>query len=185
MTPATANRQPTTAIVAALKTILTGLQVTIGTNAPVNAFARVELFDSESLTEAMQLLVISDQRLCLIVVLDESFHTENRGQKLIVTRSLPVALIISDRILGNRTTALYGNNTTPGALGLMELVLPAVTGMLLQPPNGVTAEPVNSSVLVVKNQKDKQNLPGRAAIALELHCRGGNLQAALGPVPVM
>ena len=52
-------------------------------------------------------------------------------------------------------------------------------------PNGVTCEPVNNSVLIVKNEKDKQNLPGRAAVALELHCRGGNLQAPLGPQPVL
>ena len=185
MTPAIYNRQPTTAIVAALKTILSALQVTIGNNAPVAAFSRVELFDNASLLEAFQLLSLSEQRVCLVVTLDETFHTENRGQILISTRTLPVTLLISDQILGNRTTALYGDATPPGAFGLMEIVLPAVTGMLLAPPNGVTSEPVNASVLIVKNQKEKQNLPGRAAVALELHCRGGNLQAALGPQPVL
>jgi hypothetical protein len=188
MTPAISNRQPTTAITAALQAILSALQVTIGTNAPVAAFSRVELFDSESLLEAFQLLAISEQRICLVVTLDEHFQTTNRAQTLITTRELPVALLVSDRILGDRTTALYGDDTTPGAWGLLELVLPAVMGMLIAPApplSGVTSEPVNASVLIVKNQKEKQNLPGRAAVALELHCRGGNLQAALGPQPVL
>jgi hypothetical protein len=67
----------------------------------------------------------------------------------------------------------------------MEAVLPVVTGMLLAPPNGVTCEPINNSVIIVKNEKEKQNLPGRAAVALELHCKGGHLQAPLGPIPVL
>ena len=185
MTPATNNRQPTTAILNALVALLENLQVTIGAAAPVPAFERVELFDSESLLEAFQLLTISEKRICLVVVLNEQFKTVNRGQTMISTRELPVALLIGDRQMGNRVAALYGNSTTPGAYGLMELVLPVVTGMLLAPPNGVTCEPVSCTVLIVKSQKEKQNLPGRAAVALELHCSGGNLQAPLGPIPVL
>ncbi len=185
MNAATYNRRPTTDIVSQLVTNLTNLQVTIGNAAPAAAFSRVAIFDSENLVAAFQQLLISEQRICLVVVMDEQFHTVNRGQQLIVTRTLPVTLLISNRQLGDRVAALYGNATSPGAYGLMELVLPAVTGMLLAPPNGVTCEPVNNSVLIVKNEKDKQNLPGRAAVALELHCCGGNLQAALGPIPVL
>lgn len=185
MTPATYNRQPVTAIVNQLVTNLAALKITIGNAAPTPAFARVALFDSENLVAAFQQLLISEQRICLVVVLDEQFKTENRGQVLISTRELPVTLLISDRQLGDRVAALYGNAATPGAYGLMELALPVVTGMLLAPPNGVTSEPIRNSVLIVKNEKDKQNLPGRSAVALELHCRGGNLQAPLGPQPVL
>ena len=184
MNAATNNRQPTTAILNQLVTQMQNLQVTIGAAAPVAAFDRVELFDSESLLDAFQLLTISEKRICLVVVLEEHFTTVNRGQTLISTRQLPVALLIGDRQMGSRVEALYGNANTPGAYGLVELALPAVTGMLIAPPNGVTCEPVSCSVLIVKNQKEKQNLPGRAAVALELHCTGGNLQANLGPTPV-
>ena len=145
----------------------------------------MEVFDNESLGEAFQRLLISEQRVCLVVALDEQFRTENRGQVLISTRMLPVALLISDRMIGDRVAALYGNATTPGAYGLVEAALPVVTGMLLAPPNGVTSEPAGTTVLIVKNEKEKQNLPGRAAVALELHCHGGNLQAQLGPQPVL
>ena len=159
--------------------------VTAGVFLQGPAFQRIEQFDSESLVDAFQLLTLSEKRLCLIVALDEQFARDPRNNVMLITRTLPVTLLISDRVLGDRTTALYGDNTTPGAQGLMELVLPAVTGLILPPPWGVTCEPVNSSVLIVKNQKEKQNLPGRAAVALELHCSGGNLQAAIGPVPVL
>jgi hypothetical protein len=182
VTPATYNRQPTTAILAELKARMTALKLADGTTP---AFARVELFDSESLLEAFELLTLSEQRICVIVPLDETFNTENRGQILISTRILPVALLISDRVIGDRTKALFGSAANLGAYALAELALPVVTGRLLDNPNGVTVEPVNTSVLIIKNQKEKQNLPGRAAVALELQCRGGNLQAPLGPQPIL
>ena len=186
MNAAISNRVPTTTILSQIKTALAALQINIGGN-PATAFARVEQFDNENLGEAFQRLFISEQRICLVVVLDEQFKKENNSQKMIITRTLPVTLLISDRQLGSRLDALYGNATTPGAFALMEAVLPIVTGMLIPPAaplSGVTCEPVNNTVIVIKDN-EKQNLPGRAAVALELHCLGGNLQANLGPQPVL
>jgi len=103
--------------------------------------------------------------------------------KLIVRRRLPVVLLISDRVMGDRKAALWGNNLTPGAMGLAELVLPAVTGQLIANPAGVVSEPQNTSVMTLKDT-DKKELPNRIVVAMELQCRGGRLEATLDPAPV-
>jgi hypothetical protein len=152
------------------------------------AFDRVEVFDSEQLVEAFRYLLVTEQKVCVIVPMDERFSVFVEKRKLIVNRELPIALLISDRVLGSRKTALLGDVNTPGALNLVELVLPAVTGMLLPntvgPPalSGVILEPSSSSVMSVKDMES--DLPSRVCVGLELHARGGYLQAdmPLGPV---
>ena len=96
-----------------------------------------------------------------------------------------MALIISDRALKSRQVALFGDGSTPGAYALMELVLPVVTGQLFNAPKGVISEPAQQEILIVKSKDEKRNLPGRAAIVLTLHCRGGHLQARLDSSPTL
>jgi len=184
MNSATAHFAATGDIVSALKTQVQKVKLADGS---ANAFQRVELFDSESLLEAFQLLVISEQRICLIVPLTEQWKTETSVRKILTRRTVNVALLISDRVLGNRNTALFGDGTaaTPGAHKLAALTLPLVTGQLLVNPGGVVCTPSHSDVIIVKNQKEKQNLPGRAAVALELECQGGWLEAALAVGPTL
>jgi hypothetical protein len=182
MTPATAHFASITAIANAIKTQLTAIQLP-DKSGPL--FQRVELFDSENLLEAFQLLLISEQRLALIVPLDAHWETESSQRKLLTRRSLPVDILVSDRVLGNRTAALYGDDNNLGAFALAALAVPSVSGQLLPNPSGVVSYPVNESVLIVKNKADKQNLPGRAAIAIELECKGGWLEAPLGAGPTL
>jgi hypothetical protein len=156
------------------------------TGNPLPAFERIELFDVESLTDAFRLLIISEQRVCIILMLDEQLTTEIQEQKVVTTRMQPVALLISDRRLGDRVKALWGDpadNTIPGAFALEELVLPAVTGQILNSADGkakVISIPAAINSIFLKDE-DKQELPGRAAVMLELHCNGGTLQARIGP----
>lgn len=181
MNAATSYRQPTSAIVKALQTIIMALQLPADPFGGGVAFGRVELFDSENLVEAFQYLMITDQRVCVIVALDERHEVECQAMKMIVRRHLPVALLISDRVIGNRKQALWGDGVkTPGAFGLAELVLPAVTGQLLANPSGVVSEPTSTSVMTLKDAEKK--LPNRVTVALELNCRGGRLEAAINPV---
>ena len=156
-------------------------------DAATPAFQRVELFDSESLLEAFQLLTISEQRICLIVPLAEHWQTEVQTRKLLTRRTVNFVLLISDRVLGKRTTALYGDGTTatPGAHKLTAFTLPLVTGQLINNPNGVVSAPTTADVVIVKNDKEKQNLPGRAAVAQELECKGGWIEAALAVCPTL
>jgi hypothetical protein len=181
MNAATGHFVSTGAIAEALKVQLQAVQVVIGTAPAAPAFQRIELFDSESLLEAFQLLTISEQRICIIVPMTDHFETDVKTRNLISLRITPFVLLISDRVMGNRTAALYGDAKTPGAFKLTALTIPFVTGQLIANPNGVVSYPTSSDVVIVKNEKEKQNLPGRAAVALELDCKGGWIEAALGP----
>ena len=115
------------------------------------AFQRVEMVDSESLLEAFQLLTISEQRICLIVPLVEHWKTECSVRKVLTRKTVNFVLLISDRVLGKRTTALYGDGSTgtPGAHKLVALTLPLVTGQLLNNPNGVISTPTMADVAAV------------------------------------
>ena len=186
MTPATYNRTPSAAIVQQLQTSIQELTLADGITP---AFGEVRLFDQESLVEAFKWLALADQRVCVIVPLDERFDEKaSHGTKLVITRLLPVALLISDRVIGDRVTALYGNAAAQppviGAYGLYELVLPLVTGTILAAPVKAVSVPTNASLFVVKD-KQQTNLPGRSAIALEVQVRGGTLEANIGPGPVI
>jgi hypothetical protein len=150
------------------------------------AFERIERFDVESMTEAFKLLLVSERRVCLIVVLDEAFEPMAESGKLVITREQPISLLISDRVLGDRVQALWGDPdkvSFPGAFALAELALPAVTGQLLVGNNGkdgAICEPVTLSPLFLQDQ-DRKDLPGRGAVMLELRVTGGTLQARTGP----
>lgn len=185
--PAIVHRRGTAEIVNTVKDLVSGVALPDGQwgSAGPNlakAFQRVELFDSEQLTEAFRYLLVTEQRVCIVVPLDERFEPALQKHKLMMTRVLPVALLISDRVLGNRVAALWGDNDTPGASGLAELTLPAITGLLLPNPAGVVAEPFSSAVMSVKDTE--RSLPSRVCIGLEFHCRGGYLQSELGTSPI-
>jgi hypothetical protein len=178
MIAATSHRRATSEIVNALQTAVKAVKIPATQAAPAAAaFGNVELFDSENLVEVFQYLLITAQRVCVIVPLDEKFDCITEQRLLRVKRALPVALLISDRVLGNRKAALYGDDSTPGAFGLAELVLPAVTGLLLPNPNGVISEPQNTSIMSLNDTAKK--LPNRITVVLELQCRGGWIEAPL------
>lgn len=178
---ATSYRQPTSAIVTALQAAVAGIAMPPAFGAG-NAFDRVEIFDSEDLVAAFQYLLVTEQRVCVIVPLHEAFTSEAKQTTLIIQRELPVALLIADRVLGNRQAALFGDGeTTPGAYGLMELALPAVIGIVVPaaaPLTKVVAVPKSATVMSVKDTESE--LPMRLTVALELECRGGRIEVPIG-----
>lgn len=189
---AVTNRRSTAEIVKAIVALVKGIVRPGQDDLAVKAFDSVVLFDSEDLVSAFKFLVVTEQRVAVVVPLQEDF-TEvlpgqgNAGLKYQWTRAFPVLVICSDRVLGNREEALWGSDdgSEMGAVNLAELVLPAVAGQLL--PNavalsGVVASPRSSSVLVVKDTE--QDLPGRVAVGLEFECRGGTLESRLEKGPV-
>lgn len=148
------------------------------------AFQRIELFDNENLTLAFKTLLVSEQRICLIVPLTPRWEDKANENPRVTRRVLPVALLISDRVIGDRNAALFGGDKNPGAYALSALALPVVTGQLISNPAGVVSMPANESIIIIKKE-ERENLPGRAAIALELECRGGWLSALLDVSPTL
>ena len=184
---ATVNtRRGTNDIVQQLVRVARAVEVSPG----VKAFDRVEWFDSEVLEDAFRYLLISEKAVCVVVMLDESFEMVLEGPKGCITRRLPVGLLISDRVLGSRQKALSGDGAAVvGAMGLMELLLPAVSGELLAPRPGppqtarVVVEPKSVGVMSVRDTEKK--LAGRVSVCLEVDCVGGRVEWQLAKGPAL
>ena len=185
MNPATGHFASTAAIAAALQAQLKLVQAPGLNGGPAAAaFQRVELFDSENLVAAFMTLLISEQCIAIVVPLAAHWENECSQRKVLSRRVQPVAILISDRVLGTRTQALYGSASNQGAYNLSALAVPFVTGQLIANPAGVIAVPTSESVLVLKSQ-EREDLPGRAAVALEIDCKGGWIEAPLSAGPTL
>lgn len=182
---ATYNLRTVPEILAALKAALDAATWTPAGGDPEAAFQSVKLFGMNSLPDAMRELLVSQQRVCFVIPDSERFAPETDGGKMVLSRTLPVALLISDRVLGNRQTALFGGavgaTETPGAYGLQKAALEAVAGQLIDEAPRVVCTPTQSAVVDIEDVQKK--LPGRAALEVDLDCTGGTLTAALGPGP--
>lgn len=99
------HRRPTSEIVNAIVAVVTALKLA---DTVTPAFNRIELFDSEDLVAAFQFLLITEQRVCVVVPLTEEFDNVFSGLKLTVKRRLPLAILCSDKVLGSRKEALWG-----------------------------------------------------------------------------
>lgn len=168
-------------VLAALKEQLEPLKLADDVTA---AFERIEIFDEENLMEAFKRLLVGDQRTCLIIPLTARWDQNAGENPRTVRRTLPVVLLISDQVIGDRTAALFGGAANPGAYGLSAIAVPAVTGQLIANPGGVVCTPVNESVVIVR-EADGGDAGGRAAVALELECQGGWLRALLDVSPTL
>ena len=182
--PATNNRRSVTEILNALKSALESAKWTPEGGSPMPAFQKVKLFDLAQLADAFSELLMSEQRVCLLVPDAEKFESALQGStRLLIKRTLPVALLISDRVMGDRQAALHGAAGTgslpavAGAFPLQEIALAAVTGQLLPNPRGVVCRPVTATVLDVSDAKKK--MPGRACVELDVDCAGGTLDAPI------
>ena len=115
MTAATSHRRATSEILAALETGLRGV-----TWHGQPALDRVEQFTEADLVEAFRRLLISEQRVCLIVAMDEEFNSETKGNKLIVRRvqGRPprVSLVATD---GITPPIWFGQGSDPEILGVV------------------------------------------------------------------
>jgi hypothetical protein len=153
---------------------------------PLKAFERVEIFDVMNLNEAFRRMIISEQRVCVIVIMAQEFETEIDEQKIVITRKQPISILISDQRIGDATKGLLGDPedvTIPGAIKLAKAATPAVIGKLLPAADGkskVISTPTNSDTLYLRDDEQK-NLPGRSAVLLEINCIGGTLEADIGP----
>jgi len=183
--PATAQRRSATEIAQALVSALAPLQWAPAGRPPEPAFERIELFDMAALPRALGELLATEDRIAVVVPGQERFSARIEApHRLVITRVLPAAILIADRVLGDRQAALYGSDANPGAVGLLELALPAVVGQLLPNPGGVVCQPVTAAIFDLA-AGDPEASPGRAVIELDIECSGGTLAASLGPGPVI
>lgn len=176
---ATSNRYSVPEILAALIALLQAVEL----EEDVPAFESVKRFDIENVDQAFKELMESKQRVCFVIPDLENFEPAVNAGKLMVTRRLPIALLISDRVMGDRQAALFGSDDTPGAYALAEGALEAVTGLILDNPGGVKCLPLTMGALSIEDIQKK--LPGRAVVELDVECTGGTLTASLGISPIV
>lgn len=149
-----------------------------GTEQP--AFAAVKLWDSTDLEQALTELLLSNSRVAFVVFLDESWRDQSSAREISVHRQISFSVLVSDRQIGNHYQAVFGGASNPGAITLKDIVISALTGRLVQNPDGIDVVPVRATPLVV--QQDDQ--PGRVAYEIEFQARGGWINKTTGPGPV-
>jgi len=126
-------------------------------------------------------LFVAGDRACFIVHDQERFVSERIARELRVRQERDVSLLIVDRAIANRQTALFGDGVNVvGVLNIKDAILNSVVG-LLQP--GIFCKPVHGEQLVLE-KKVRDELQGRVAFTLDLCLVGGNVIVDLGPQPI-
>jgi len=136
-----------------LMTAVTALKLPLGIPwQGANAFDKVNIFDLQELTKAMEELFLYHNRIALIGL--DSIDHENvvAGRTLRVMRSLSVTIIVADRRFSDRQKAMMGDGTTPGALYLEKLLVDGVAGEL---PSGAVMLPGTGRLIALENDKRK------------------------------
>lgn len=166
---------PTLQILNAIKARLEGVQWTPSGGSSESAFGEVHLFDSTDIVAAFAQLILSKSRVALVIYTGGRWDPMGATGSVGVRRVPHVTVVCSDRVLGNKTEALFGGASNPGAIALMELAAVALNGRLIADPP-CDSRPTEDDMLSVEDTRTKQ--PGRFAALLELEITGGLL-----PVP--
>ncbi len=184
--PATLQLRTTSEVVAAIEAALQAAQWTPPGGSAQSAFETVRRFDSTELVRAFEeILVAQKSRVAFVVAGGERWDDDSSTvSRLRARRRFDVSVLVSDRVLGNRSESIYGNATHPGAASLKDLALVQVTGRLLGAPSPCHAIPGEADLLFVERLEDSgKTLPGRVAYLIDFTVVGGYLTAELGNGP--
>lgn len=142
-----------------------------------NAFEVVERFDSTDVARAFSSILVAHRaRVAFVVLSGETWEPTAPGNLRHAVRTTRVSLLVSDRVLGDRRTAIFGGGANPGCLALKDVAIAAVCGPLLPNPSGCDVQPSSSDLLFVDQvEESSPKLPGRAACLVELVVAGGNI----------
>lgn len=178
---ATASMRPTSEILAAMKTALEAVRYTPPGGDELVVFQTVKIYDRDDLVAAFKELLLSSQRIALIIADKDAFEQIGGGMKLLFNREQLFYVLTTDRVHGDRNKALYGdlaaNPPVLGAERMARLAIPAVTGQLLDAPDPIHCVPDSLDVNFVEDSEKK--LQGRACMQLNLVCTGGEIEARL------
>jgi hypothetical protein len=150
-------------------------------------FGQVRLYASTDMTAAFKDLLLSKQRVALVVVSSADYEPTGNSGLSGHTRTRRVSVVVSDRVIGKGDEALHGSPTTPGALGLLDLVPPAIVGRYtVATPQGnrpVEIRPLSDEFGRAESMESQQ--PGRFLAVLELEMTGGRLELTDTYVPAI
>lgn len=159
---------------------VTGVKLPVAFGEPaVSAFDKVKVFDLQDLAKALEELFLVSSRVALIGLNSVSHSHEVRGRSLMISRSLAVTVILSDRHYSDRQKAMMGSepgvNGTPGALLLAKLVVDAVAGEL---PSGAVVT-AGDGRLAALEHAERKNQTGRIIFAQDFEVSVGSETMAL------
>ena len=116
------------------------------------AFDKVNIFDLQDLSKAMEELFLYANRIALIGLDAVDHANEVTGRRLRTERTLAVTIVVADRRFSDRQKAMMGDASTPGALFLEKLLVDALAGEL---PGGAVVQPgAGRLVLLEHAQRD-------------------------------
>lgn len=144
------------------------------------AFDRVDRFDISSKERAFQVLLTSEARVALVIYTGEEWdeHETSGSATLVLSRSQNILVLVSDRHLAKRDVAAFGNTTTPGALGLKDVVVQELAGRLIDHPYAVNIRPIRATVEIIQGSAEDDTFPNRVFCSIECLAEGGRVIAA-------
>lgn len=145
------------------------------------AFEQVKIYDLLDLKKALEELLVTKNRVCLLIPGGEEWDRNIHGAQLICHQTRQVTLLMADRNYTDRLKAMLGDLQTPGVFTLSAHVLPAVCGRLAD--RSFVVEPDNGELFALEGD-DRANNPGRICWRQELAIKGGTMQFNLGQPPI-
>lgn len=164
----------TKAILDAVKAALAALTIPIGSETP-KAFGTVEIFDMKDWEAAIQTLVTTENRICLVLYAGDSYERVASGITMLnVRRTTKIELLIADYHVSDGVKAQLGDGAQPGSVGLLDAVLGELTGVVLDQEVGKDAVylmPAGVEQMTI-TEADKQDAPGRNLISVSFDAIG-------------
>lgn len=167
-------------LLAALKTRIEALDHPTLSGAKL--FERVDFHENRNLGDALRDLVITKQRVCLIVPQGEAFETSRDGSSVKILRQFAFDLLIADRAwTKGGHDAVFGGASN---IGVMKMAALTRDWLLAEPQLGldrfVALAPTDSAMITLADEKVK-DVPGRECWVLAWETPAGETTYSVNP----
>lgn len=181
---------PTLAVLQGVQRTLSALTLPGPYTAMGKTFQDVRIYAHRNLGQALQELLVVEDRVALVVPTDFSHDNKTDGRNLLSRRTLEFVVLIADRVIGGGANeAALGGQDNPGMILLTELVINALIGLDLGLAS-VVIQPMRGQPLMLGGQQEgSDQMFAREAWAQTFSIPAGEMRVdrgrarALGPMP--
>jgi hypothetical protein len=160
-----------------LKAAVLGLQVGDPAAAAFTSDG-VKYFTRESLSAAMEELLVFEDRACFLVPGGTDYRNERAGAVLKTRKSEEMVLLVTDRVYGDRQASAEGNEDTMGVWALADALEDLLTGHRLG-LEGVLVEVAAGEPFTLASE-EREDLAGRECWALTVKVSAGEKRVNIG-----
>ena len=157
--------------------------MTIADENPEKLLEEVVLFHTPEMGSAIKRLVISKNRIGLIVPSGDDFVSQGSADYVQTTATHEFEIILADRVWSTikNTGALFGDANNVGVVPMKDRVIEKLFGASLEIP-GVVLTPIAGSFVTVKDDKDPKHkdTPGRESYMSTWSTWAGEQSASTG-----